>query len=121
MNIRQYTENDAENVIAIFRSNIPQYFSREEESGLRKFLADARSAEYFVVENDGEIVGAGDVALNEDETVSLCWGMIRNDFIGKGLGKRLTEYRINRSREKFGFQYWQKNNGDRQIGHKSPK
>lgn len=102
MNIRQYTENDAENVIAIFRSNIPKYFSREEESGLRKFLADARSAEYFVLENDGEIVGAGGVALNEDETVSLCWGMIRHDFIGKGLGKRLTEYRIKQSREKFG-------------------
>lgn len=102
MNFRQYIESDAENVISIFRSNIPKYFSREEEAGLRNFLADIRSVEYVVIENDGEIVGAGGFALNKDETVSLCWGMVRNDFIGKGLGKRLTGFRINLSREKFG-------------------
>lgn len=102
MNIRTYTENDTESVISIFRSNIPKYFSQEEESGLRSFLADVRSAEYVVVANDVEIIGSGGIALNENDTVSLCWGMIRNDFIGKGLGKRLTEYRINLSREKFG-------------------
>ena len=102
MNFRRYTENDEEGVISVFRSNIPKYFSEEEESGLRNFLADVRSVEYFVIENAGEIVGAGGIALNEDETVSLCWGMVRNDFIGKGLGKRLTEFRINLSREKFG-------------------
>lgn len=102
MNIRTYTENDLENVVSIFRSNIPKYFSHEEEPGLRNFLADVRSADYVVMENDGEIIGSGGIALNEDETVSLCWGMMRNDFIGKGLGKRLTEFRINLSREKFG-------------------
>lgn len=102
MNFRKYTENDEENVVAIFRSNIPKYFSQGEESGLRNFLADVRSAEYAVIENDGEIVGAGGIALNEDETVSLCWGMVRKDFIGKGLGKQLTEFRINLSQEKFG-------------------
>lgn len=102
MNIRKYNGNDAENVVSIFRSNIPKYFSREEEPELRNFLADIRSVEYFVVENNSEIIGAGGIALNEEETVSLCWGMVRNDFIGKGLGKRLTEFRINLSREKFG-------------------
>jgi predicted GNAT family N-acyltransferase len=102
MKIRQYTENDTEDVIAIFRSNIPKYFSPQEESGLRNFLADIRSMKYFVAENFIEIIGAGGIALNEDKTVSLCWGMIRNDFLGKGLGKQLTEFRINLSRENFG-------------------
>lgn len=102
MNIRRYTENDIEKVVLIFRSNIPKYFSREEEPGLRNFLADIRSTEYIVVENDDEIIGSGGIALNEDETVSLCWGMVRSDFIGKGLGKSLTEFRISLSREKFG-------------------
>ena len=102
MNFLQYNQNDTEKVVAVFRSNIPKYFSQEEEAGLRNFLENARSAEYFIVEDDGEIIGAGGIALNEDATVSLCWGMVRNDFIGKGLGKQLTEFRIKLSREKFG-------------------
>jgi len=102
MNIRKYAEKDTENVVSIFRSNIPKYFSQEEEIGLRKFLANFRSTEYVVMENDGEIIGSGGIALNGDDTVSLCWGMIRSDFIGKGLGKRLTEYRIDLSQKRFG-------------------
>jgi predicted GNAT family N-acyltransferase len=102
MNIRKYTESDIEKVVLIFRSNIPKYFSPEEEPGLRNFLDDIRSTEYLVVEKNNEIIGSGGIALNADETVSLCWGMVRNDFIGKGLGKRLTEFRINLSRENFG-------------------
>jgi L-amino acid N-acyltransferase YncA len=102
MEIRSYTPADLESVVAIFRSNIPKYFSDSEEPGLRNFLADARSEEYFVAGTDGEIVGAGGVALNEDETVSLCWGMIRSDHLGTGLGKKLTQFRIDAAREKYG-------------------
>ncbi len=102
MKFRKYNEDDEANVISIFRSNIPKYFSIEEEAELRNFLADISSIEYFVVENEGAIIGAGGISLNKDQTVSLCWGMVRNDFIGKGLGKQLTEFRINLSHEKFG-------------------
>lgn len=102
MEIRSYTHDDLESVVAIFRSNIPKYFSDEEELGLRNFLTDARSEEYFVAEMDGRIVGAGGIALNEDETVSLCWGMIRSDHLGTGLGKKLTQFRIDAAREKYG-------------------
>jgi hypothetical protein len=33
--------------------------------------------------------------LNADidpQTVSLCWGMVREDHLGTGLGKALTEF-----------------------------
>src|SRR5688572_32537326 len=103
MNLRPYTTADLDNVVAIFRSNIPKYFGPEEEHGLRNFLTSDRvRGDYFVAEIDGEIVGAGGIALNDDNTVSLCWGMLRSDQIGKGLGRRLTEFRIVKSRKKFG-------------------
>jgi GNAT superfamily N-acetyltransferase len=100
MNLRPYTETDLDAVVAIFRSNIPKYFGPGEEPGLREFLVDPRREDYFVCELDGDIIGAGGIALNEDETVSLCWGMIRSDHLGQGLGKQLTEFRINAAREK---------------------
>jgi len=88
-------------VVAIFRSNIPKYFGPGEEPGLRDFLGKFAD-DYFVFELDSEIIGAGGIALNDDRTVSLCWGMIRSDHLGTGLGRELTEFRIHKAREKFG-------------------
>ncbi len=101
MNYRSYDRRDLENVIAVFRSNIPKYFGSEEEGGLRGYLAE-HPDDYFVAEIDGEVVGSGGFALNDDETVSLCWGMIREEHLGTGLGKKLTQYRITQAREKHG-------------------
>lgn len=101
MEIRLYAADDLEAVVAIFRSNIPKYFGPGEEPGLRTFLADERSGDYFVCDSDGKIVGSGGIALNDDGTVSLCWGMVHNDHIGTGLGKEMTSYRIKKAREKW--------------------
>lgn len=103
MTIRPYISADLEDVVAIFRSNIPKYFGSEEEAGLRDFLATF-SDDYFVCEIDGEVIGSGGFALNEGEenTVSLCWGMIRSDHLGNGLGRELTEFRIDAARDRYG-------------------
>jgi ribosomal protein S18 acetylase RimI-like enzyme len=103
MEIRAYRNEDLEAVVAIFRSNIPKYFTPAEEAGLYEFL-DGYSEDYYVVEVGGEVVGSGGIALNELEspTVSLCWGMVHRDHLGTGLGRNLTEFRIKYSREKYG-------------------
>lgn len=102
-NIRPYGPADLESVIAVFRSNIPKYFGAGEEHGLRNFLRNERGRDYYVIEVDSEVVGCGGIALNDTEppTVSLCWGMVREDRLGTGLGKKLTEFRIELTREKF--------------------
>ncbi len=102
INLRPYGPGDLADVIDVFRSNIPKYFGPEEEPGLREFLLSERADDYFVMEIDGERIGAGGFALNDNKTVSLCWGMIRSDLLGTGLGRELTEFRIAKAREKFG-------------------
>lgn len=99
--IRAFVSDDTEAVVELFRSNIPKYFGPDEEPGLREYLA-VFPENYYVIELDGKIVGAGGIALNDDDTVSLCWGMVHNDHLGTGLGKLLTKYRMERSREVFG-------------------
>ena len=104
MNIRHYSPDDLEKVVGVFRSNIPKYFVPGEERGLREFLSEL-PGHYFTCELGFELVGAGGIALNQgrdETTVSLCWGMIRSDLLGKGLGRALTEYRIAAAREKYG-------------------
>jgi ribosomal protein S18 acetylase RimI-like enzyme len=100
--IRHFEPTDLPQVIAVFRSNIPKYFSAHEESGLRDFLSES-PLDYFVLEADREVIGAGGFAANsDDKTVSLCWGMVHAGFLGKGLGRELTEFRILKAREKLG-------------------
>lgn len=100
--MRPYKNEDLEAVLAVFRSNIPKYFVPTEEAELREFLA-AHAEAYYVCEVDGEVVGAGGFAANSDgQTVSLCWGMVRSDHLGTGLGKKLTMFRIEKARENFG-------------------
>lgn len=101
VSFRPYTPEDIDAVAGVFRSNIPKYFGPGEEQGLRDFLAEY-SNDYYVLLLDGEIVGSGGIALNPQQTVSLCWGMVRKDHIGTGLGRELTEFRIQKAREKFG-------------------
>lgn len=98
---RKYSITDLGAVVDIFRSNIPKYFGPNEEAGLIEFLSEYHQ-DYYVLETDSEIVAAGGIAQNDDGTVSLCWGMVRGDHIGTGLGKQLTEVRIAASRERFG-------------------
>lgn len=102
MKIRAYRPSDLESVVAIFHSNIPKYFTPEEEPGLQDFLGEY-AEDYYIVEVDGEVVASGGIAYNDLElpTVSLCWGMVRKDFLGKGLGKELTKFRIDLSRKKY--------------------
>ncbi len=100
--IRPYDDADLEAVVAIFRSNIPKYFGPAEESGLRYFLNNYPD-DYYVLELGDEVIGAGGIALNRTEppTVSLCWGMVRKDHLGRGFGKRLTAFRTQLASEKY--------------------
>lgn len=100
MLFRKFVADDLDTVVAIFRSNIPKYFTPDEEPGLREFLRDFPE-NYLVYELGGEVVGSGGIELNADGTVSLCWGMIRADHLGTGLGRKLTEFRIALARDKF--------------------
>ena len=54
----------------------------------------------MLTDETGAIVGCGGYAYSgEDGTADLCWGMVRRELHGTGLGRRLTELRIERSRE----------------------
>ncbi len=101
--VRSYGAEDLESVIEIFRSNIPKYFRPVEEAGLREYLA-ANPDEYFVMLLGDDVIGCGGIGLNpgDDPTVSLCWGMVRNDHLGRGFGKQLTTMRIQKAREVYG-------------------
>ena len=94
ISIREYSEEDKEDVLALFRLNTPQYFSREEEKDLVDYL-NTEIELYYVVEIEDTLVGSGGMNFKENHTVGfISWDIIHPDIQGKGVGSLLLKHRI---------------------------
>lgn len=92
--IREYTITDKEGVTALLKPNIPDYFAPEEEQDFSEYL-DKYREEYFVVETEGEVIGAGGINYtDEGETACISWDVFHPKAQGKGWGTQLVLYRI---------------------------
>lgn len=92
--IREYAETDKTTVIDLLQLNTPQYFAPEEEQDFIEYLEKHRE-DYFVVENNGEIIGAGGINyLDEGKIARISWDVFHPKAQGKGWGTKLAEYRI---------------------------
>lgn len=99
MLVRDYTPADRTACMAVFESNVPEYFLVAEREQFSHFL-DVLPGPYVVVEDGArEIVACGGYALEPGTaTVSLCWGMVRRDRHRTGLGRLLLDARLDRIR-----------------------
>jgi ribosomal protein S18 acetylase RimI-like enzyme len=97
--VRDYRAGDREACLAVFDTNVPKFFSRDERPRFASFL-DHLPGPYLVLTREaGEIVACGGAALEPGGRVaSLCWGMVSAELHGTGLGKLLLQKRIERVR-----------------------
>lgn len=101
---RPCTPADAPACLALFGSNCPPYFHPSERADYEQFLQDPQDrGEYWVMEQGGEVVGGtvvgcGGVWVNAEGQGGLSWGMVRRDLQRRGLGTRLTLFRLERLR-----------------------
>lgn len=94
MKIRKYTSDDKDQVVALLVMNIPRYFDKTEEEDFRKYLAH-EVEDYFVVEEQNELIGAGGVNyFQEERKARISWDMINPNFHSKGIGSQLVRHRI---------------------------
>lgn len=94
MIIRPFQLSDRTQVLHIFQLNTPAWFAPEEAADLEDYLSN-NAQHYFVVENEGVIIGSGGFNLfPEEQTARISWDIIHPDFHGKGVGKTLTQFRI---------------------------
>ena len=92
--IRPYTPADKEQVLQIFRLNIPAYFSTEEEEGLSNYL-DHELELYYVIDVDGRVIGSGGINFEDEKrTGIISWDIIHPDYQGKKLGSKLVRHRL---------------------------
>jgi len=96
MEIRKFESSDREKVINLLRMNTPEYFSPNEEKDLIYYF-DFHADNYYVIENQNNIIGAAGFNLSVDgKTVHLSWDIIHPEYQRKGVGSELTRFRIER-------------------------
>lgn len=97
---RPYSDQDYEACLKIFDSNIPKFFDAAERNEFCDFLnGTVKERPYLILEYEEYIVGCGGLAVDLDQkSAFLSWGMVTNSFHGKGIGKLLTEARLDLAR-----------------------
>ena len=96
--VRPYRASDRDSCLALFDGNTPRFFDLSERAGFAAWL-DTSTHLYLVIERivdgDARIVACGGHALDAGGAVaSLCWGMVAQDLHGQGLGRALTQARL---------------------------
>ena len=96
--IRRYRPTDRKQVLAAFRTNVPDHFPASEESWLRACLDDPDGPLFVVIEGEGKhkaLVGFGGYELSAFyDLATLVFGLVRADRHGTGLGRMLLQYRL---------------------------
>jgi ribosomal protein S18 acetylase RimI-like enzyme len=92
---RPYESRDLAGCLAVFDTNVPGFFRLEERDEFREFLAELPGPYLVLPDDSGRIRACGGYAINVAErTADLCWGMVRQELHGGGLGRLLTTARI---------------------------
>lgn len=92
--IRAYEQNDKFKILQLLDSNTPTYFSPSEKKDFVHYL-DNEVEDYFVIEKEGQIIGAAGVNYFPKQKIArLAWGMIHPNHQKKGIGSQLTKHRI---------------------------
>ncbi|KAA3438733.1 GNAT family N-acetyltransferase [Rufibacter hautae] len=100
MEIRTYNQEDKASVVHLLQLNTPEFFHPSEQKDLEHYL-DHEVEDYFVVEENTVIIGAGGINYFPEEKIArISWDIIKPNLQGKGIGKKLMEHRINHLREK---------------------
>ena len=97
VHLRAYTPADLPACLALFDSNVPQYFAPHERPEFEAFLQPVLAG-YLVAEQAGRIVACGGWYARGDEA-RLCWGLVARGLHGQGVGRALLDARMQAVRD----------------------
>ena len=90
--IRPYRSIDKEDLLKVFRLNVPKFFDKKEITDFEKYL-DQNGETYLTIEVDNTIVGGTGYCINEDDKSGrITWIFFDPSYAGHGLGKQSVEY-----------------------------
>lgn len=80
--------------LSILRSNTPEFIDKSEETLYVDFLSRTDIV-YFVLFESNELIACGGCGYDsKKDNVTLCWGLVHNQFHKMGFGTHLLQYRL---------------------------
>ena len=90
--IRRYTSQDKEELIEIFKLNIPIYFDPKEVSIFENYL-ETHADKYLTIEHNNKIVGGNGFNFKDNNsTGEITWIFFHPSYSGLGLGKESVDH-----------------------------
>ena len=103
---RPYAATDLKGCLAVFDSNLPDFFAPTEREEFQAHLlaAPAASSMSLVLTHAGAVVACGGLTHQEgQDDARMVWGMVVRDWQGRGLGRRLLRERLALARSLAGL------------------
>lgn len=97
--MEKYNPTDKYECMDVFESNIPDYFLHQELIDFENWIDKNDCPDFYVLKKDKIIIGFGGFYF-ENRQARLVYGIIHKQHQKMGHGKRLTDYRIKKIREK---------------------
>lgn len=96
LHFRAWREDDRDDGLLLFDSNVPQYFAAQERADFIEFIDDLPGPYFVALDAGGAAVGCGGYAAHDKKpgTAALCWGMIHRAHHGRGWGDALLRHRL---------------------------
>lgn len=88
--LRPFEDKDTLKALAIFHSNLNDYFDPSEEKPFQQFLKNVRG-KYFVCEQNATILGCGGYAHEREGDARICWLMVDRSMHTSGVGRFMME------------------------------
>ncbi len=90
--IKEYRISDREELLGVFKLNIPKYFAPKEVDDFLEYLDDHGDS-YLTIEKDNKIVGGIGYLFNvSDKSGQITWIFLHPEYTDHGLGKQAVEH-----------------------------
>lgn len=90
--IRPYQSTDKEDLIKVFKLNVPKYFDPKETKMFEGYL-ERKGDTYFTMEIDDKIIGGAGCYVREgDYSGRITWIFFDPNYAGRGYGREIVEY-----------------------------
>ncbi len=102
MHVREYQPTDLGSCVEIFNGNCPKYFCDHERQEFVDWLNEPDRAPYYLFSLEGDLVACAGIYFDvEQNKAGMAWGMVRSDQHGRGIGRFMTQFRIDRMNELY--------------------
>ena len=94
ISIRKYKADDKEQLVEIFKRNVPQYFAESEIEDFQIYLAE-KIQDYYVVILAGKVIASGGINYDKERQLAkISWDIVDTPHHLTGIGTQLLKHRL---------------------------